>query len=335
MALVRFKKVEASENGRVVDVWKENNVCIGFQLAGMPGQVFTAAHCVSSCKPGKEGTMIRGEASTMYALSYQQFEKVDKHKLFSVSFLREIGAQQVRSWKSDIPSSGDLLQMGLDRKADKLSDVDGALLQLCGPLSGVVGLNPARWTTMFRPGAVFLTLGLPLYYEKEVGIFSSNEPQVAIYSANQDLAKPVTLRADTRSFWLPLVIYPGFSGGPICARRKDIVRPRLLDVIARPFLALLPAVQPPPQPCCPASTRQRGETRIAVDPATWEELDYPLGMFQATQRLGTEETTIKVLQCTVMCYKQQRSCFPTVARYRCSSSGRTTGVLSQCMGFNT
>jgi hypothetical protein len=195
-------------------VWKWNYVTVGFQIAGMPGQVFTAGHCVEDCNPGKDGKMQRAEASTIYALSYRQFEKVDKHHRFSLSFLQEMGAQQVRSWKSDYPSSGKLLQLWGKGKAGTIRDVDGALLQLSAPLSGMVGLNPATWTTVFRPGTVFLTLGLPRYYEKEVGMSYLNEPLVAIYSADQDLRHPVTLHAEAKTFKSPLVIHPGFSGGP-------------------------------------------------------------------------------------------------------------------------
>jgi hypothetical protein len=282
VALLCFLRVEISQNGRVSRVRNRHRFSTGFQMASMPRQVVTAAHCIEHFRR-KDGITERQEMSAIYALSYLQLNKVDKSKWFDTKVLQGLGAQTVRSWKSEFPSSGEQLRHLLEKGTYGYKELDAALLQLSGPLRGVVGLNPVPWTTMFRSGALFIANGFPKYYEKEVGMSYANKPPVPMYAAYQDMERPVTLHAETKTFQLPSVSYYGFSGGPLCARRKDILPPTLREIVARLFSAVLPPVQPPAEPRCSASTRKRGETRTAVDPVTGEDLDYPTGKLPPLQ----------------------------------------------------
>jgi hypothetical protein len=280
VALVGFGRVELSTGGRVDDVMEMRKISSGFQLADEPNQVLTAGHCVEMLPPApKIGQLARSEASHFFALSYKQFRSLKRYEWFDMNRLQQVGAQEVVRFKSEYPPSAEQLQNRLKGNMDVYGASDAALLQLSGPLKGVVGLKLAPRNVMFRPGAPFLAIGLPKRYECSIGVSPMKAPRIAVYSAFQDLQDPVTLFADEETFDLSSMGTTGFSGGPLCARVDDILPASLLDVFARPILAVLPILQPPVKPSPPPSTRLASELRTAVDPVTREEMTYPAGEF--------------------------------------------------------
>jgi hypothetical protein len=147
------------------------------------------------------GQLARSEASRFLALGYQQFRSLQKNEWFDENRLQQLGAQEVVSFKSEYPPSAEQLQNRLKGNMDVYGASDAALLQLSGPLKGVVGLNLAPGNVMFRPGALFLAIGLPKSFERLVGGVSPRDARrVAVYSAFQDLQDPVTLFADEETF---------------------------------------------------------------------------------------------------------------------------------------
>ncbi len=277
--LVCFYKVEKSERGRVLGVSESRGLSVGFQVKNMPRHVFTAGHGVETLKPDPPGTRVltRREAPLIYALGIEQFKKMSQAQWYDVSVLEQLGAQQVLSFRSEYPSTGQQLERQFGGDFSLYGDLDVALLRLAGPLSGVVGLPLAPFTTKFRPGALFLAIGTPPMIEETLGVHSANAFRVPVYSANQDLRAEVTLSGEAITFDRSSVSYMGFSGGPICARLADVVAPSFLEVLARPIEAFLPMVELPPGPAPPPTTRKAREILTAVDPITGEDLRYPTG----------------------------------------------------------
>ncbi len=268
---------ETHQSGRPVRRRRYRDVFLGFQLAGMPSHVMTAGHCIEFAQPVGM-TLVRTEASVIRALPYPIWVKLRGLQRFDTAVLEELGAQDVLSLRSEYPKSAKQLQSVRKGKPTVLINAkrDVAVLKLAGPLTGVKGLTPAAWTTMFRLGTPFFSIGLPL--EKEEGGSSKpNIPRTAIYSCYQEFDSPVILSAETKSFQLSSVAMSGFSGGPLCARKQDIMAPTLGDALAVLIRPFFPKLEAPKQPPCPPSTRQAGVTVPAVDPVTGEELRYPTG----------------------------------------------------------
>jgi hypothetical protein len=257
VVLVAFGRAEYSTEGQVDDVIQMRKIFSGFQMADEPNQVLTARHCVERLIPGlKIGQLGRSEASRIFALSYQEFKTLTMSELLDINRLLALGAQEVVNWQSGYPSSAQQLQNRLAGSISVYGKSDAAVLQLSGPLKGVVGLNPVPGNVMFRPGAPFLAIGLPKSHETPMGVSPKTAQRVAVYSAFQDMENSVTLFADEEAFDLSSVGTTGFSGGPLCARVDDILPASILDVFARPILAVL---QPPVKPSPPPSTRLAGD----------------------------------------------------------------------------
>ncbi len=196
----------------------------------------------------------------------------------TLQFLRNWGTQDVLSLRSEYPKSAkQLLSLRKGKPTVRINAKrDVAVLKLAGPLTGVKGLTPAAWATTFRQGTPFLSIGLPLEKE-EGGSLKPNIPRTAVYFCYQELDSPVILSAEIKSFQLSSLTMPGFSGGPLCACKQDIIAPTFGDALAvltRPFSPMLEA---PRQPPCPPSTRQAGVTVPAVDPDIGGEIRYPTG----------------------------------------------------------
>jgi hypothetical protein len=263
------------QGGRVVNQEKVREILMGFQIASMAMEVMTAGHCIQSVDLEQSG-LVQREASEIYAVPFTTWQYLQPSQWFDIITLEKAGAQKVLSWQSDFPSSGQQLKDWLNGNPTSMAEHDAAILKLSGPLRGVVGLAPAASTTRFRIGAPFLSFGLPDELE-DLGQPTPNIPQTAIYSCYQDSRAPVTLSADSRTFTLSSVVMPGFSGGPLCAREKDIIAPTLLDALALLIKPFSPSKEAPKQQPCPPTTRQGGDTITAVDPATGEALAYPTG----------------------------------------------------------
>jgi hypothetical protein len=204
VVLVALGGIEYFREGRVDGVKQQRKVFSGFQLADEPNQVMTAGHCVETLPRVETGKLARSEASRIFALRYQQYITLKKFEVFNLSRLQEVGAQEVVSFKSEYPASADQLQNRLAGSNSVYEDSDAALLELSSPLAGVVGLNLAPKTVMFRPGAPFLAVGLPKSFETRAGAGSPrDDPRVAVYSAFQDLEEPVMLYADEKTLSCP------------------------------------------------------------------------------------------------------------------------------------
>jgi hypothetical protein len=305
VVLVCFYMVEEAERGRVVAVTERRGLSVGFQVEKMPKHVLTAGHCVERLRNDTPGAKVlsRGEASVIYALGFGQFKKMSQAQWYDVSVLEQFGAQQVLSFKSEFPSSGQLLEGRFEGNVNLYGEVDVALLRLAGPLSGVVGLPLAPWTTKFRPGALFLAMGTPDVFETNLGVYDGNPLRIPIYSANQDLMAQVTLAEEASTFEFSSVTYPGFSGGPICARIADVVPPSFFELLARPILAFLPMVELPPEPRRRPTMRKAGDTVPAVDPVTGEALGYPTGELASP-------TLVRICSSRGLCpmFSRSRSC---------------------------